>query len=66
MYAGLRRASGDFVALMDADLQDPPELLAQMYAGIEEEGYDCVGCRRVTVRTSRVCAARSHVCFISS
>lgn len=48
MYAGLRRASGDFVALMDADLQDPPELLAQMYAGIEEEGYDCVGCRRVT------------------
>ena len=48
MYAGLRRATGDYVALMDADLQDPPALLSEMLDGIEKEGYDCVGCRRVT------------------
>lgn len=48
MYAGLSAATGDLVTLMDADLQDPPELLAEMYKGIEEEGYDCVGSRRVT------------------
>ena len=48
MYAGLRRATGDYVALMDADLQDPPTLLSEMLDGIEKEGYDCVGCRRVT------------------
>lgn len=47
MYAGLKNRSGDFVAVMDADLQDPPELLPQMIKGIEE-GYDCVAARRVT------------------
>ncbi len=46
LFAGLRAAEGDLVCVMDADLQDPPELLAQMFYGIEEEGYDCVGCRR--------------------
>jgi len=48
MYAGLENAAGDFVAIMDADLQDPPELIETMYLGITEEGYDCVGSRRVT------------------
>jgi len=48
MYAGLENAKGDFVAIMDADLQDPPELLELMYAGIIEEGFDCVGSRRVS------------------
>ena len=48
MYAGLEASAGDFVAIMDADLQDPPELLETMYLGITEEGYDCVGSRRVT------------------
>ena len=47
MYAGLQAATGDFVGLMDVDMQDPPELLLEMYKGITEEGYDCVGCRRV-------------------
>ncbi|WP_413627032.1 glycosyltransferase family 2 protein [Fructilactobacillus vespulae] len=47
--AGLRNAHGDFVALMDVDLQDPPELLPQMLKIIETENYDCVGC----VQTSR-------------
>lgn len=48
MLAGLDSASGDFVTLMDADLQDPPSLLRQMYDTIKSEGYDCVGTRRVT------------------
>ena len=48
MYAGLEATTGEFVAIMDADLQDPPELLDTMYTGITEEGYDCVGSRRVT------------------
>ena len=47
MLAGLENVSGDYVAIMDADLQDPPELLEKMYDGIKE-GYDCVGLRRVT------------------
>lgn len=48
MYAGLTASRGDFVTLMDADLQDPPELLVEMYRLIVEEGFDCVGTRRVT------------------
>lgn len=48
MLAGLEYSKGDFVTIMDADLQDPPELLEKMYKGITEEGYDCVGTRRVT------------------
>lgn len=48
MYAGLENATGDYVAVMDADLQDPPKLLMEMYDLIQKEGYDCVGTRRVT------------------
>ena len=48
MLAGLEYSRGDFVTLMDADLQDPPSLLSEMYRLIIEEGYDCVGTRRVT------------------
>jgi len=47
MYAGLRNASGDFIAIMDADMQDPPTLLPQMYHEIQNGGYDCVATRRV-------------------
>lgn len=47
MLAGLEHSKGDYVAIMDADLQDPPETLEKMYDGIKE-GYDCVGLRRVT------------------
>ncbi len=42
MYAGLEHSKGDYVAIMDVDLQDPPEKLVDMYQGIKEEGYDCV------------------------
>lgn len=48
IYAGLEHSSGDFVAVMDADLQDPPSLLPEMYKAIVEEGYDSVATRRVT------------------
>lgn len=42
MYAGLSNATGDYVAIMDADMQDPPTMLREMYKGIVDEGYDCV------------------------
>ena len=48
MYAGLEYAKGDYITLMDADLQDPPEMLPEMYRFIVEEDFDCVGTRRVT------------------
>lgn len=50
MYAGLELSSGDYVAIMDADLQDPPSLLPEMLSIIEDKksDYDCVGTRRVT------------------
>ena len=47
IYAGLQKCRGDLVVLMDADLQDPPSLLPEMYSYIEE-GYDSVATRRVT------------------
>ena len=48
MFAGLEAAEGDYITLMDADLQDPPSLLRQMYDYIKNDGYDCIGTRRVT------------------
>ncbi|MBD5537307.1 MAG: glycosyltransferase family 2 protein [Lachnospiraceae bacterium] len=47
MYAGLNRAKGDYVVLMDVDLQDPPSLLPQMLSHMEQ-GYDSVATRRVS------------------
>ncbi len=48
MYAGFSNVKGDYIAIMDADLQDPPSLLPEMMRAIEEEGYDSVATRRVT------------------
>ena len=48
MYAGLMQATGNYITIMDVDLQDPPSLLPEMIRLIEEEGYDIVGTRRVT------------------
>jgi len=50
MYAGLEYSSGDYIAIMDADLQDPPSLLPEMLNILEDKDneYDCVGTRRVT------------------
>lgn len=48
LLAGLDYAKGDYVATMDADLQDPPALLPEMYKDIQSGKYDCVGTRRVS------------------
>lgn len=48
IYAGLEHASGSYVAIMDADLQDPPSLLPSMYEALTAEGYDCVAARRTS------------------
>ena len=48
MFAGLEHARGDYAAVMDADLQDPPALLEQMYQAVTREGYDSAATRRVT------------------
>lgn len=47
IYAGLEASKGDYVAMLDADLQDPPHLMEDMYKSIKEEAYDCVATRRV-------------------
>ena len=46
LYAGLENARGDYVATMDADLQDPPSLLPEMLKILQTGGYDCVATRR--------------------
>ncbi|MBQ7782207.1 MAG: glycosyltransferase family 2 protein [Lachnospiraceae bacterium] len=47
MYAGMEKSKGDYVVIMDVDLQDPPALLPEMFSYIEQ-GYDSVATRRVT------------------
>ena len=47
MYAGLCNARGDYIAVMDADLQDPPSLLPKMAELLDSGEYDCVATRRV-------------------
>ncbi len=46
MYAGFQNVKGDFVAVMDADLQDPPQLLPEMLEIIKSGEYDSVAARR--------------------
>ena len=46
MYAGFCNATGDYVAVMDADMQDPPSLLPEMMNYLQTEEYDCVATRR--------------------
>ena len=48
IYAGLQHASGDYVVIMDADLQDPPSLLPELYAAVKNEGYDTAATRRIS------------------
>lgn len=49
IYAGLEKSRGSYAVVMDADLQDPPSLLSEMFAGLDE-GYDSVATRRVSRR----------------
>ncbi len=48
MYAGLENAKGDYVVIMDADLQHPPAFIPDMYNYVSREGYDCATTRRVS------------------
>lgn len=48
LYAGLLKSVGQYTAVMDADLQDPPSLLPEMLSAIHNEGYDCAATRRAT------------------
>lgn len=48
MYAGFSNADADYVAVMDADMQDPPALLPQMVKILETEDYDSVATRRIS------------------
>ncbi|MBQ6575530.1 MAG: glycosyltransferase family 2 protein [Lachnospiraceae bacterium] len=50
LYAGLSKAAGDWLVCMDVDLQDPPDLLPEMFAAVADEGYDSAATRRVTRR----------------
>ena len=50
LYAGLCAAKGDYAAVMDVDLQDPPELLPEMYECLKSGGYDCAATKRSTRR----------------
>ena len=47
LYAGLQASTGDYIVVMDVDLQDPPEFLPEMYNYIKIGKYDCIGTRRV-------------------
>ncbi|MBR1622652.1 MAG: glycosyltransferase family 2 protein [Pseudobutyrivibrio sp.] len=47
IYAGLEHAKGDYVVMMDADLQDPPALLPEMLESLKSGEYQCVATRRV-------------------
>ena len=48
IFAGFRESTGNYIVMMDADLQDPPSLLEEMFTYIKEEGYDSVATRRVS------------------
>ncbi|SEK82253.1 Glycosyltransferase involved in cell wall bisynthesis [Butyrivibrio sp. ob235] len=48
IYAGLQKSKGDYVVMLDCDLQDPPAMLPEMYGYIVNEGFDSVATRRVT------------------
>lgn len=48
IYAGLENCEGDYVAIMDSDMQDPPELLEKMYIALKFEGYDIAATKRDT------------------
>lgn len=63
IYAGLSHAKGDYVGLMDADLQDPPEMLLEMYDILEDGEYDCVGTRRIDRQGEPVIRSFFSDCF---
>ena len=63
MFAGFEHAKGDYIAVMDADLQDPPSLLPEMLGYIENEGYDSVATKRSTRKGEPVIRSFFARCF---
>lgn len=63
IYAGLEHAKGNYVVIIDADLQDPPSLIKEMYHGITKEGFDCVATRRTTRKGEPVVRSFFARCF---
>ena len=48
MYAGLQNAKGDYIVVLDADLQHPPKFIPQMYEYVSSGDYDCASTRRIS------------------
>ena len=48
IYAGLKNATGDYIVVLDADLQHPPYLIEEMYYSIKNDGYDSVATKRAS------------------
>ena len=63
LFAGLNRSTGDFIAVMDVDLQDPPSLLPEMFHYILNEAYDSVATRRVSRKGEPVIRSFFAGCF---
>ena len=63
LYAGLTHADGDYVAVMDVDLQDPPGLLAEMVKRLEAGGCQCAAARRISRRGESVIRSFFSGCF---
>lgn len=63
LYAGLNRSKGKFVATLDADLQDPPELLSEMFDALLKEDFDCAATRRATRAGEPVIRSFFSRCF---
>lgn len=63
IYAGLTKARGEYVAVMDADLQDPPSFLPEMYRILQEEPYDSVAVRRSTREGEPWLRSKLSACF---
>ena len=63
LYAGLEYSTGDYIAVMDADLQDPPTLLKEMYVILKDENYDCVATRRTDRKGEPIIRSFFAKCF---
>ena len=66
IWAGLKAARGDYVAMLDADLQDPPSLLPEMLDALISGEYDCAATRRTTRKGEPRCAAFLPGCSTGS
>ena len=63
IYAGLNNARGDYVVIMDADMQDPPALLPEMISTLESGEYDSVATRRVSRKGEPMVRSFCARCF---